>query len=213
MCPVCPACPSRELTPLHQLHDVETLTTLVLSGNKLCVGLRVFSSGGSRWISPSLRVLDVSNNGLSTEHAELLLEQAQTLRSLDLSKNALQNFPQNIQCAGSLRELAMSFNQIRQVSSQDLSKLPQLESLDISNNKLTSAGFPLATLHGHRGCMFRIINFSNNDLIDVPYQYGYLENLQSLQLQGNGIKSLRQQVINGPIEQLKQALRNRAPAR
>jgi len=196
-------------SPPYQLQGVESVQTLVLAGNKLSLGLRDF--GSRPWVSPSLRVLDVSNNGLTTEDAELVLTQARHLSSLDLSRNVLQSFPANVQYACSLRELSVSFNQIRQVSSQDLSKLPQLEVLDMSNNKLKAAGFPLATLQGHKGCMLRLVNFSNNDLNDIPYQYGYLANLQSLQLQGNGIKTLRQQVINGPIEALKNALRNRAP--
>jgi hypothetical protein len=79
--------------------------------------------------------------------------------------------------------------------------------LDISNNKIDWLGDSLANSQ----CL-RVVNLCNNNLTEVPFGFGFVESLQSLQLQGCPIRALRQAVINGPCEQLKQALRNKAPA-
>jgi Leucine-rich repeat (LRR) protein len=187
-----------------QLRSIDTLKSLTLAGNKLSIG---FSAGLNNqvWAPCSLRILDLSNNGLTTEHAEIVLSSVTFISSVDFARNALDNVPRNITHVTALRELNLAFNKVTSLASTDFYELPQLEILNLSNNRLREVGlFP-------EDCRLRIVDFSNNDLSDVPYCFGFIETLQSLALQGNSIRLLRQAVINGPLEGLKQALRNKAP--
>ena len=198
--------------PPSELACVRTLQALTLNNNRLNVGLRLACENaaytGTSWIPSSLRVIDISSNGLTTEDAEAFLSQAHQLTSVNLSRNVILTIPKSIHCLIGLRELLLAFNQIAHLP-LDFNKLPHLEILDVSNNKLRELGVPVVS--SYRSCSLRIINFANNDLNDIPYQYGFIETLQSLSLQGNSIKTLRQQIINGPFDTLKQALRNKAP--
>ena len=184
--------------------DINTLRELVLASNKLAAGLQAGRCQPD-FIPPSLRLLDVSRNGLTAEHAEVLLMHAHRVQCLRIGRNCLTASPRVLEQLQGLRELDLSFNQISNLD-LDFHSVPAVEVLDISNNKIDWLGDSLANSR----CL-RVVNLSNNNLTEVPFGFGFVESLQSLQLQGCPIRALRQAVINGPCEQLKQALRNKAP--
>jgi Leucine-rich repeat (LRR) protein len=184
-----------------QLKDIRTLKVLTLAKNRLSAGL-----SARLWAPSSLRVLDVSENNLCSEQAELILDGASFLSSINISRNSLDHVPRNIVDVVSLRELNLSFNKVTSLASIRVYGLPNLEVLNLSNNRLKEVGH----IQPEKSRL-RVVDFSNNDLVDVPFQFGFIETLHSLSLQGNSIRLLRQAIINGPFEGLKQALKNKAP--
>mmetsp|Transcript_921 Transcript_921/g.1305 ORF Transcript_921/g.1305 Transcript_921/m.1305 type:complete len:233 (+) Transcript_921:1181-1879(+) len=56
-----------------------------------------------------------------------------------------------------------------------------------------------------------MLELSNNDLSEVPFQLGYMKTLQILKIDGNRLKRIRRGVIEGGTEKLKSYLRSRDP--
>ena len=194
---------SIEIIP-SDFRNLGMLKELNLASNKLAIGL---SSGyfETAWCPSSLRVLDVSNNGLTSRQAEILVSNAQCLLCLKMGRNGLVDLPVNIVHISNLRELEISYNQITSLNTIEWTQLP-LEVLDASNNQLETLGGNLPK----NNCL-RVVNLSNNNISEVPYGFGFIECLQALSLQGNPLRGLTQMLINGNIERLKQSLRNKAP--
>lgn len=86
---------------------------------------------------PSIESLDFSNNLLSQVHS---LEPCfKTLSSLNLSHNQIDFAAEGCSCLGelvNLKELKLNNNAIKTLSCSGLSKLHQLETLDLSFNRI-----------------------------------------------------------------------------
>jgi Leucine-rich repeat (LRR) protein len=152
--------------------------------------------------------LDLSGNGLQTLHVDALLPGLNRLHCLRLGRNQLETMPQALGLLRNLREVELAFNQIARIELDFMQISHSLEVLDVSSNRVAFLDDTLTNCS-----RLRIVNLSNNELNEVPFGFGFIESLQSLSLQGCPLRALRQAVINGPIEPLKAALRNKAPVR
>ncbi len=119
------------------LRELTAVKVLLLANNTLCHG----SSGGSAGGGEALRAvasLDVSQNRLSAEAFEALLLQANrhTLTELAANNNSLGRLPPHLSRMTALRSLRLCGCQIATLRDLDLRALQQLETLDVSCNKL-----------------------------------------------------------------------------
>lgn len=55
----------------------------------------------------------------------------------------------------------------------------------------------------------KLLDFSNNEIADVPYELGYIEPLSRLALEGNPIRTIRRTLLSQSTEELKKYLRTR----
>lgn len=76
--------------------------------------------------------------------------------------------------------LTLNDNKIKKISG-DIIKLTKLKTLDISNN----------------------------DLPDLPSELGFIDSLVRLQLEGNPLKAIRQNIRAGGVNQIKKYLKDR----
>ena len=157
----------------------------------------------------SLNLLNLKNNSFTF----IPLTAATTLRSLNLNHNLIKtsNLTANIY----LRNLYLSYNRVEQLSSIDFSLLKNLESLDVSHNRLSNpeASFFTQRMHNlkhlnlafnrlgsiYRETFYNLLSLntlllSHNNITDIDYEtFLALPNLQYLDLSFNGLqgKSIR----------------------
>ena len=186
---------------------LDTLKELNLSNNLLNIGCSD-NDKGLGWVPNSLTSLNLSGNKLSTADTEIVIEGAVSqLKILDLSQNYLTSLPTSIQSSG-ICELNAAFNQLTTLRGMDFRCLMNLEVLDLKTNKLKTS--ELSNI-AHRQSCLRVLDLSNNDLSDLPITLGFIKSLSTLHLEGNLLRSVRQTLLQGGAEQLKEYLRNRAP--
>ena len=55
----------------------------------------------------------------------------------------------------------------------------------------------------------KTLDISNNDLPDLPSEIGFIEGLLRLQIEGNPLKAIRQNIRVGGVNQIKKYLKDR----
>lgn len=110
---------------------LDSLQRLVLVGNKIQNVDESFTAP-----IPRLEHLDLSYNSITDASAALFCTN-ETLLSLNLSANALNQLPN---CIGSsISELVLSDNQISEINANQIKRINNLRSLDLSQNMIRSA--------------------------------------------------------------------------
>uniref|UniRef100_I3MYM5 TIR domain-containing protein n=1 Tax=Ictidomys tridecemlineatus TaxID=43179 RepID=I3MYM5_ICTTR len=115
------------------------------------------------------------------------------------------NYSQNIQlmeissCC-SLEHLSLYSNGLKLLPIKFLNALPQLQSLNLSMNKLGPA---LVLPDGLVSTNLRVLDLSNNELCVLPYgAFSFIPQLEKLWLSGNNISNLSSESLEG-LKQLK----------
>ncbi|XP_050998931.1 toll-like receptor 11 [Acomys russatus] len=177
-----------KLTDARALHGF-TLHSLILDGTPL----RTFEVTGSGLLH--LEFLSLVGTGIEKLPANVI--GYSDLRALDLGKNQIQNILENGDLPGYrvLQFLSLHDNHLRALPVTFLSMLPQLQSLNLSMNKL---GPTLELPEGLFSTSLRVLDLSHNQLSDVPHgAFSLLPQLQELWLSGNNISSLSNESLQG----------------
>ncbi|XP_043260717.1 toll-like receptor Tollo [Colletes gigas] len=199
--------------PSELLCPVQSLSSLNLTRNKL---QDIVSLGFSDWVescTPSLEVLDLSNNDLSElpdrtlsnlhsltslklqdnaiaavgDHA---LSGLTALRALNVSSNRLVALPPELfSKTRELRELILSNNSLAVLAPGLLDNLDELQELDLSSNELTNRWVNRDTFS--RLVRLVILDLSFNGLTKIDaHVFKGLYSLQILKLEHNDIETL-----------------------
>lgn len=134
----------------------------------------------------------------------------ESLQVFDMSCNLLKKFPRKfLSRVPNLRTLNLSENQIASGLEECTSLPSSLEMLDLSNNQLLQLGiFPLslaALCHG-----LRILLLNNNNIESIPLQLGLLpSSLKTFDLRGNPQYAINYAVLSRPVPDLLKFMKNR----
>lgn len=116
------------------------------------------------------------------------------LKHLDLSQNQFTELPEIIPYINKLRVLFIAYNKITSVDELFHEGMENLEILDASNNKIKTLSDKIITLQN-----LEHLNLEYNDISNIPTILGYLTSIKNLNLYGNPLKNIRNDVIaKGP---------------
>ncbi|CAG0884950.1 unnamed protein product [Darwinula stevensoni] len=141
---------------------------------------------------PKLTSLDLSRNCLKDPprgsgfpgRALGDLQQLQRLRTLSLSGNALEGFPESLSSLHRLAALDLSFNRIRSLP-EDVGKLISLQELNLQSNQLETLPAGLSALSNlKRLCL------NWNRFKEFPDVLQHLKSLEKLDLEGNELETI-----------------------
>jgi len=174
----------------------------------------------------SLRSLKVSNNRLtalptsiahlrSLEDLEAASNQLATipsgldgmiaLKRLDLKENRIAVFPP-LPPSPSLADVSLGFNRIRHLP-KHIEGAPNLSILDVRDNKIVE--FPAELVESCRKLVR--IDLRNNDLPGLPPEFGLLQQLNHVELDGNPLRTLRRATIEAGTKEVLKVLKMRLP--
>ncbi|KAJ9472040.1 Plant intracellular Ras-group-related LRR protein 6 [Diplonema papillatum] len=150
-----------------------------------------------------LTSLDVSKNRLASFPE---LPSSPSLTRVDLKQNCLTNIPDGVLSCPGLADLTLSFNRLTRFLSKEEAVvcLPSLVALDLRDNKIQDLSFAEGLPR------LAHLNVSNNDITSLPPGLGFVETLQTLQLEGNSIRSVRREVLTKGTAEILKYLRSRA---
>ena len=155
----------------------------------------------------SLEQLDISENQLSDSTSNVLdFTRLTSLKVVDISQNKLSKFPWLPQ-QGVLDRIHIGYNKIETMNIKSLLFVQNnLTELLIHNNKLASIPPELSL------CLkCKVLDFSNNDISDLPAAVGYMPSLQRFAIEGNPIRTIRRTLLTQSTEDLKKYLKTRGP--
>lgn len=132
-------------------------------------------------MATNLQYLNLGNNRLSDLPAEFA--HCQQLRELTIPYNKFTQIPSCVYTLSKLETLIMEGNQVSEIVVDDLSKLSRLAILDLQNNNVSH----------------------------VPPELGLMTQLRALQLEGNGFRVPRAQILVQGTEAILSYLRDRIP--
>ncbi len=125
------------------------------------------------------------------------------LEYLDLSNNKIRNFPRIIKFCTKLNTLLLSNNLLTNIDSITEINNPTLFTLEFGTNKITALPEKLYKTIPN----IKHIGLENNELKGVPTDLCFMKNLNKLTLNGNPIKLLRSNIINGGTKYILEYLR------
>ncbi len=214
-----------------------TLTSVDLSGNRFThLPLDIFSSlpmvkainlsenklgDGQGWVSvdgqplhSALTVLDLTTNKISGFLLGELISNGNLagLRELAVSSNPLKNIDPILNQLTLLRVLRLAYCGLTAIHPLDISLLPHMTTLDLSNNKLQ-------TLHDResdsptnpffRAVTLEFLSLENNGLREIPLELALLPKLTTLLVGGNPQRLIRPQVIQQGSAKVLETMRNK----
>ena len=152
----------------------------------------------------NLQDLDLSYNQLSAVPTEL--GSLPELLRLNLNNNRLTTFPK-FTATKKLRELLLNSNKIESMPEENIEPLSgSLEILLVADNQIKSLPANFDTLE-----QLASLDVSCNNLSTLPDRLGLLKNLKNLKVDGNPMRSIRQDVLRGGPGAVLKFLRNRLP--
>lgn len=101
-----------------------------------------------------------------------------------------------------LDTIALSFNRLTEFN--DFDKCPNLSVLTLSDNKIKKISADIVKLQ-----KLKTLDLSNNDLSDLPSELGFIDGLVRLQVEGNPLKAIRQNIRAGGVNAIKKYLKDR----
>lgn len=177
------------------LVEATSLTKMDLQNNRLAV-LPAHIFPGLR----SLTELNVSQNKIQVLPPEI--GHLARLKLLYLRENCLRTLPAALAACTSLVELHAGFNQLSSVAGE-LGNLAELRVLELRNNLLVEVPPGLCSLR------LTLLDLTNNNLRNLPAELGFMTSLRTMPLDGNPLKSIRREVVAGPISSLLRHLQSR----
>lgn len=127
--------------------------------------------------------------------------QTRSLVLLELKENRIANFSE-MPWSERLDTIALSFNRLTEFS--DFDKCPNLSVLTLSDNKIKRISGDIVKLQ-----KLKTLDLSNNDLPDLPSELGFVDGLVRLQVEGNPLKAIRQNIRAGGVNAIKKYLKDR----
>jgi Leucine-rich repeat (LRR) protein len=214
-----------------------TLTCADLSGNRFThLPLDVFSAlpmvkvinfsenklgEGQGWVSidgqplnSALSVLDISTNKVTGFLLGEIISNGNLagLRELSASSNPLKIIDPILNQLTQLRILRLAYCGLEAIHPLDISFLPHMTTLDLSNNKLQ-------TLHDResdsptnpffKAVKLEFLSLENNGLREIPLELALLPKLTTLLVGGNPQRLIRPQVIQQGSAKVLETMRNR----
>jgi hypothetical protein len=167
--------------------------------------------------------MSMSKNALEVSAVNDFLTaiEGQTLQLLNLASNRLSHMPSalfdNGKFSASIRELYLGYNQMTTLGNVSWARsLPSLEILDLSNNRLQDLGkLPagLVALPNTPAGLARLhtLKLENNELRDIPYEFGMASHLKILLLEGNPQRTIRAAVLCQGNESVLKYLQMKVP--
>lgn len=152
----------------------KTMNELKMMGNQMSK----FPSGILSGLE-NLTLVDLQGNKLTTEGIAGAFKGLKSLIYLDVSKNKLGKLPTGL--PGSIEMLYADHNDISSIPKEYMQKLPTLQYLRISHNKLADSGIPAGVFNVSN---LIELDLSYNKLQNIPEVH---ENLENLYLQVNQI--------------------------
>ena len=172
----------------------------------------------------ALHTLSLSGNKLQNLPMEALA--SMPLRNLDASRNCLKGALFPLECGGlfELKGLDVSFNALTSITEQSLLELPNLQALNVSENRLKSlphfTGLPvLITLTAEGNQISAVpegiidlpnlknVELSRNDIRQFDERIGFMDSLSVFRIANNPLRERR--LLNLNTEDLLQELRSR----
>ncbi|EGT36552.1 CBN-TOL-1 protein [Caenorhabditis brenneri] len=148
-------------------------------------------------ISPELEMLDASHNNLETLPSEWLQKCEKRLAHLHLEHNQIEKIPSGVLSnATNLQTLDLSSNRLRVFGDDILPENSKIGNLRLANNSLEVLE-PLSL----EGLKLEFLDLSKNRLTEVPAAIGKVEQLKKVDLSHNQIGKVYQYVLN-KIKQL-----------
>jgi Leucine-rich repeat (LRR) protein len=86
----------------------------------------------------------------------------------------------------------------------DFDRCPNLTVLILNDNKIKKIFPGIVKLQ-----RLKTLDLSNNDLPDLPSEVGFIDSLVRMQIEGNALKAIRQNIRAAGTNQLKKYLRDR----
>lgn len=120
---------------------------------------------------------------------------------LELKENRLASFTES-PWSEKLDILALSFNRLTEFD--DFDRSPNLTVLILNDNKIKKLSPNIINLK-----KLKTLDISNNDLPDLPSEIGFLSGLVRMQIEGNPLKAIRQNIRAAGTNQLKNYLKDR----
>ncbi|CAI2308169.1 unnamed protein product [Caenorhabditis sp. 36 PRJEB53466] len=202
----------------NQIADLKSLPETVVHVN--LAGNRLERVPEAVLALPNLVALNISHNSLESGNSSILA--STELEMLDVSFNQLDTLPSEWleKCEKRLAHLHLEHNRIEQLLVGSFSNATNLQTLDLSSNRLRVFGddvLPVNSKIGNlrlannsletiepnslEGLKLDILDLSNNQLTEVPAAIGKVEQLKKVDLSHNNIAKLYQYVFN-KIKQL-----------
>lgn len=150
----------------------------------------------------SLQTLEVSGNKLKTIPN---LKRLRNLVLLDLSVNAIEQFPSLPESPCSLDRIMLNNNRMSNLDIDALVECANITEIHLAGNMFKEIPEDIARLG-----KLKILDISNNDIADLPYTLGFCNSLQRIILDGLPIRTIRRTLLEaGATEALKKYLRTR----
>ncbi|KAI4461761.1 leucine rich repeat [Holotrichia oblita] len=145
--------------------------------------------------------LDVTHNNL--KNLPPRMGEMRKLQTLHAQHNDIENLPSFEGC-DYIQELHFGNNYIKIIPSEFCEDAVNLKILDLRDNKIKELPKEIAMLQ-------HVIRFDlgNNELTSLPNTLGLLPHLQNLQIEGNIIKHIRQDIIKGGTSRILKYLRDK----
>lgn len=152
------------------------------------------------------KVIELKLGGCDNDRVKQLVEEFSNLRSLDLSHSGITSLDEFDLKHEHLQKVNVSHNQINQIPSTFFTKIPDLNEIDVSHNKLKKlvklpnklawidlSHNEITDLHGEEFAHLEELEYldmSHNMISDVDYYYLFSNNsqLNTLRLENNQIK-------------------------
>lgn len=144
--------------------------------------------------------LDLTNNNLKRLPT---IKKLSKLRCLYATHNDIEEIPDFEDC-GSIEELYFGNNFIKTIRKSFCEFMGNLRVLELRDNKIVEIPEDIIKLQ-----QLIKLDLTNNDLRFLPNSLGFLTELQKLYIDGNPLRSIRQQVIRGGTERVLKYLRDK----
>ncbi|KAI8888320.1 L domain-like protein [Backusella circina FSU 941] len=170
----------------------EVLKMYHVDPNKIVVDLS--SMGGDSWYDAvELTKFNASDNEI-VEIDERFGEEFVALTTVDFRSNQLKSLPQSFGQLVNLTTLQLPYNRFESVPSV-LCRLNKLKELNLSHNLITEATF-------ENNCQIEFLDLSDNQLGAVSFNDEILPSLRKLNLSGNQIEKLPNEIKWVKLEEL-----------
>lgn len=119
-------------------------------------------------------------------HVPYKFAECTPLKYLNLRGNRFKEFPKAVRCFNKIHSW------LRLLSKRQVYKLPQLEILDLSRNKLSRVPDEINNMKA-----LRVLSLLDNNIGDLPPCLGLLDALKILKIAGNPLKPNLMRIVDG----------------